>query len=367
MAPLPRLLVVVTLAEAGGAQTFVASLVRGLADRWDIDVAAHGPDGALVDACAEVGVPFHHVEHLRRDPDPVHDLLALRELRALALELEPEVVQLNSSKAGTLVRVALAGTGIPVAFTAHGWAFSGRQGLDGTAWTAIERATAPLAAAVVCVSGWDLHLARERSVGDSRLHLIHNGIEPGPLPDRGPWPEEPVLACTARLAPPKDLLTLLDALTRPGNERWRLQVIGDGPDRPAIEERRAALGLEGRVELLGHRDDVPALLAAADAFVLPTDWEGLPYAVLEAMAAGLPVVASAVGGIPEMVVPGETGALVPRRDADALGAALAELAADGERARALGAAGHRRAGTRFGLRRMVDRYDALLRSLARGR
>jgi glycosyltransferase involved in cell wall biosynthesis len=361
----PGLLVIVTLAEAGGAQTFAASLLRGLSDHWHVEVAAHGPEGALVDACRRDGVPFHHVENLVRDPDPRRDLAAVGELRALARRVAPDVVQINSSKAGVLARVALAGTGIPSVYTAHGWAFSGRTGKAGAAYTLAERASAPLGDAIVCVSAWDRALALERRVGrPGALHVIHNGIEAPPAPhQRGPWPERPLLACTARLAPPKDLVTLLEALvTEPA---WRLRVIGDGPDRALIEERRDALGLADRVELLGQRPDVPELLRGVDAFVLPTLWEGLPYSILEAMAAALPVVASRVGGIPEEVVDGETGFLVERQDPAALAGALQRLHRDGTRARELGVAGWQRARRRFSLHEMVGRYDALLRDLAR--
>ena len=107
-----------------------------------------------------------------------------------------------------------------------------------------------------------------------------------------------VLGCTARLAPPKDLITLLDALAQPGCERWELRVFGDGPDREAIERHRDELGLADRVTLLGNRDDVAAQLADCDAFALISDWEGLPYSILEAMAAGLPVLATRRGRHP---------------------------------------------------------------------
>ena len=137
-----------------------------------------------------------------------------------------------------------------------------------------------------------------------------------------------MLGCTARLAPPKDLITLLDALAQPGCERWDLRVFGDGPDREAIERHRDELNLAGRVTLLGNRDDVPAQLADCDAFALISDWEGLPYSILEAMAAGLPVLATAVGGIGDLVAPGSTGELVPPRNAPAAGRVLAAWAAD---------------------------------------
>jgi glycosyltransferase involved in cell wall biosynthesis len=356
--------VIVTLAEAGGAQTFAATLVAGLRERYEVEVAAHGP-GALADACASLGVPFHHVRHLVRNPHPYHDAAAIRELRRLARGIAPDIVQINSSKAGVLARLALAGLETRTVFTAHGWAFSGRGGAAGALYTAGELAVAPLTDAIVCVSSHDLQLARERGIsprGD--LHVIHNGVAaPGTTPPRRPPGRRLVLGCTARLAPPKDLITLLDALAQPGCEAWELRVFGEGPDREQIERHRDALGLSDRVSLLGHRADVQQQLADCDAFVLITDWEGLPYSILEAMAAGLPVLATRVGGIPDLVVPGATGELVPARDAVAAGGVLAAWAADPSALPTLGRAAHARAHASFSRERMVGRYDALFRSL----
>ena len=289
----------------------------------------------------------------------------MRELRALVRTVRPELVQLNSSKAGVLARVALAGLHIPVVFTAHGWAFSGRGGKAGAFYTNAERACAPLCQAIVCVSSWDLKLARERRIAPAgKLHLIHNGVtvDPG-TPARRPAGRELVLGCTARLAPPKDIDTMLRALALPETAPWTLRVFGEGPDREQLEGLRAELGLEGRATFLGSRDDVPAQLADCDAFSLISDWEGLPYSILEAMAAQLPVIATRVGGIPDLIVEGVTGRLIPPRDPGALAGALAELAADPARARELGEAGFRRASRTFSLERMLGRYDALFRSL----
>jgi glycosyltransferase involved in cell wall biosynthesis len=361
----PRLLVVVTLAEAGGAQTFVSTLVAGLRDRYAIDVASHGPGGAVADACAELGLPFHHVEHLVRNPHPYHDAAAVRELRSLARRVRPDVAQINSSKAGILARLALARTGAKTVFTAHGWAFSGRGGAAGTAYAGAERAVAPLSDAIVCVSNHDLGLAHERHIrARGGLHVIHNGVDaPAAPPPRRPRGERLVLGCTARLAPPKDLITLLDALSLPGCEAWELRVLGEGPDREAIERHRDSLGLGARVTLLGSRNDVAAQLSDCDAFALISDWEGLPYSILEAMAEGLPVLATDVGGIPDLVLPGETGELVPARDAGAAGRVLAAWAADPPALERLGRAGHARARESFSRERMVERYDALFAAL----
>ena len=343
----------------------MSALARGLAGNWDVHVAAHGPDGALADACTAAGLPFHHVAHLARDLEPRSDAAAVRELRALARTVRPELVQLNSSKAGVLARIALAGLGIPVVFTAHGWAFSGRGGRAGAFYTNAERACAPLCEAIVCVSSWDLKLARERRIAPPRkLHLIHNGVTVDPAtPPRRAAGKQLVLGCTARLAPPKDIETMLRALALPGSARWALRVFGEGPDRKQLEALRAELGLEHRATFLGSRDDVPAQLADCDAFSLISDWEGLPYSILEAMAARLPVIATRVGGIPDLIAEGSTGRLIPPRDPGALAGALAELAADPGRSLAYGEAGFQRASRAFSLERMLGRYNALFRSL----
>jgi glycosyltransferase involved in cell wall biosynthesis len=365
----PKLLVVVTLAEAGGAQTFVTTLVAGLRERYEIDVAAHGPQGVVADVCAKLGVPFHHVHHLVRDPHPYHDAAAVRELRSLAKRLAPDIVQINSSKAGVLARLALARLGAKTAFTAHGWAFSGRAGVGGAVYATAERAVAPLTDAIVCVSTHDLQLARERHIKPrGELLVIHNGVDvPAALPQRRPARERLVLGCTARLAPPKDLITLLDALARPGCEGWELRVFGEGPDRGAIERHRDELGLADRVTLLGNRDDVAAQLTDCDAFALISDWEGLPYSILEAMAAGLAILATRVGGIADLVVPGTTGELVAPRDAAAMGGVLAAWAADPSALTALGESAYARARESFSREQMVDRYDALFGSLLAAR
>jgi glycosyltransferase involved in cell wall biosynthesis len=343
----------------------VRTLVDGLRGGYDIEVAAHGPNGSLVDACRASAVPFHHLENLVRDPDPRRDVTALVELRALVRRVHPDIVQINSTKAGMLGRLALIGTGIPVVFTAHGWAFSGRRGRGGLAAVMVERMTAPLSTAIVCVSDWDLRLAIDRRLAPpARLHAIHNGIVVGaPPPDRGPWPADPVLVCVARLAPPKDLGLLLAALAEDGLAAWRLRVIGDGPERGRLETRARTLGVADRVEWLGHRTDVSEQLAIADAFVLPSRWEGLPYSILEAMVAGLPVVASRVGGIPELIVDGVTGFLTERDSVPALADALKRLGADGSHSREMGRAGYERARRVFSVDGMLRSYDGLFRSL----
>jgi glycosyltransferase involved in cell wall biosynthesis len=139
----------------------------------------------------------------------------------------------------------------------------------------------------------------------------------------------------------------------------RVLFCGDGSERAALARLTRELGLESRVRFLGELGQVADVLAALDLFVLPSRHEGLGVAVLEAMAAGVPVVASAVGGLPEAVDDGRTGLLVPPEDPRALGVAIAELAADVERARRMGIAGRARVLAEFSMERMADAYEAL--------
>jgi glycosyltransferase involved in cell wall biosynthesis len=204
-----------------------------------------------------------------------------------------------------------------------------------------------------------------------KVHLIHNGVAPGPwlAPGRAGQaddaPEAPAgarrtggangalrVVSVGRLTQQKDPETLLRAWRRIGGPH-RLALVGDGPNRPDLESLIEREGLAGRVDLLGSRDDVPRILREADLFVLSSRWEGLPLAVIEPMMSGLPVIATAVGGVPEQVVHGETGLLVPPGDPDGLARALSALLSDADLRSRAGAAGRRRALEYFTESRML--------------
>ena len=196
--------------------------------------------------------------------------------------------------------------------------------------------------------------------------MIPNAVDIQPAPAARRDRDRPVMIAVGRLKAPKDFLTLVRGLAAlpPGSIDAR--IVGEGPDRAELESEIGRLGIGDRVHLLGERRDVPELLARADVFVLSSASEGMPVSVLEAMAAGLPVVGSKVGGIPELVVDGETGLLVEPGDPDELAAAIGRLAADPELRRQLGEAGRERAQGRFALdtfrRAHVELYS---RELAR--
>ena len=252
-------------------------------------------------------------------------------------------------------------------FTAHGWAFKAYSGPVSALYRWADRLMAPLTTTTVCVS------ERERSAGVAARTcrardtvVIPTAVDAGAVPQARHDGSPPRVITVGRLAAPKDPVTLVRALARVHGSPFTATIVGDGPDRAAVEAEIRAAGLEGVVELAGERHDVPRLLADADVFVLSTRSEGAPLSVLEAMAAGLPVVASAVGGVPEIVADGATGLLVPPDDAAALAAALEQLLADAALRRRLGAAGRERVRVRFDLAELQRAHlELYARELAR--
>jgi glycosyltransferase involved in cell wall biosynthesis len=208
-------------------------------------------------------------------------------------------------------------------------------------------------------------LARAERIRPERLVTIQNGVD---IPSAQATPSFRAI-CVARLSPLKDMPTLLRATRRivDREPRFRLEILGDGPERSSIEALRRELSLEAFVELRGEVTDVRARLLGAGLFVLASQSEGISIAILEAMAAGLPVVATRVGGNGEIVVEGGTGYLVEAGDDAGLANATLALLAEPGRAGAMGRAGRARVEECFDLRRVVARYEALYEQTLAGR
>jgi glycosyltransferase involved in cell wall biosynthesis len=205
-----------------------------------------------------------------------------------------------------------------------------------------------------------VHPLAELGYRRERIEVIPNGIDPVEAPPARPGDGDFVVLCAARLQIEKraDRFVQAVAEARRTQPFVRGLLAGDGRERHAI----AAMAAGSGVELLGERSDVGDLLAGADAFALTSDAEALPMSILEAMARAVPVVAPDLGGNSDLVVHGETGLLVPPGDVGATAAAIADLAADRERSRRLGAAGRELQRSRFDADSMADSY---LRSLER--
>jgi glycosyltransferase involved in cell wall biosynthesis len=238
-----------------------------------------------------------------------------------------------------------------------------RSGPGRAAQVQLDNATARLCTAIVAVSDATRASLERQGYPRAKLHTIHNGIEEPPPVEPVELAPRPTILQVARLAAVKGQHTLLRALVQLDAHAV---LVGRDLEHGGAYERElrgeaARLGVADRVVFAGPRDDVPALLAGCDVFCLPSSAEGLPIVVLEAMASACPVVASAVGGTPELVTDGVTGLLVPPEDADALAVALGSLLGDRGRARALGEAGRDRVRSEFSLQhstaRVLDLYS----------
>jgi glycosyltransferase involved in cell wall biosynthesis len=351
----------------GGVFQHVARLCEGLAARGHEPVVAAPLDGRPPGLVAEL-VPLEMV----RAVSPAADARSVAAVARVVRRVRPALVHAHSSKAaavGRLARPAFPRT--PLVYTPHGYAFAGYfdSERERARYRAVERALAPLASLVLCVCEAERRLAA--SVGpERRTRVVHNGVaQPDPatvhpevarLRERGP-----VVGVVTLLRPGKGLETLVDALPEllAAHPSASVAVAGSGPDREKIATRARERSVERALHLIGETAGPMPLLAGADLFLSASWAESFPYNVLEAMAAGLPVVATDVGGTAEAVADGETGFVVPPRDPAALASALGQLLADPVRRAALGNAGRRRVAERFTIERMLDGTASVYRDL----
>ncbi len=384
-----RVLHVMASAARGGGAAHLLDLLPALGrDGWDCE-AAVGRDGPLGAELATLGIPVHHVDLMARRLAPVR---ALR-LARLTARLAPDIVHLHGTRTAFFHAVGAAvrrgavwrdrREGPPVVYTVHGMAYrkeAGRIDRQVSLWA--ERVACRGAQAVISVSRADLtDLERRGFVGRGRGFHVANAVR---TPAGGGWgradarrrlglaADALVIGTVSRLVPQKAVGDLVDAVARiaPGfggaTGPPALVVVGDGPLRADLD-RRVRTGTNGAgVMLLGARADVPQILPAFDVFVLSSHWEGEPIALLEAMAAGLPCVATATEGAREILGDdASSGCLVPVGDVAALGDALTGLLRDPGARDALGAAARARVRGRTPeaqARRLAAVYRRLLAS-----
>ncbi|HAW22581.1 MAG TPA: glycosyltransferase family 1 protein [Pseudomonas sp.] len=316
-----KIVYVITRSDViGGASVHLLDLAVGVQELGHEVSIFVGGNGILNVVAGERGLDCGVIKHLRRKIDPVNDVLCFFELRSQLAKCRPDIVHLHSSKAGLLGRLACCTLSIPVVYTAHGWAFTeGVPKRKRRIYALVERFMARLTKIIITVSDYDRNLALSYRVGHERIvKTIHNG-----MPDlsyenglcEGAEEEKNLrLIMVARFEAPKDHLALLEALNSLKHFSWSLELVGDGPLLPAAKDAAKHFGLADRVVFSGACDDVSQRLACSDIFILISQWEGLPLTILEAMRAGLPVIASNVGGVSEAVETGVTGFLVDRND-----------------------------------------------------
>lgn len=354
-----RILHLIETLDFGGAEKIVISLANAMAARHEVSICCLKHTGALA---GEVD-PRVRVTSLGKaegnDPTMPWKLARLlREGRFDVLHTHNWGVFLEGGLAAML-----AGTAARV-HTVHGPYREYPAGLTSRLKLGLrhhlERLVARRFHRIAGVSdSISRYVVEDIGVRRDNVCTVHNGIPvaDATVPSR-PAAGPVVFLSVGRLAEIKNHALMLRAFRRAIDEgaSARLRIAGDGPLRAAIEAQRRDLGLEAHVELLGFRDDIPRLLAESHAFLLTSRYEGISVALLESMRAGLPIVATRVGGIPETVRDGETGLLFADDDEAGIAGAIAGLAGDGPRREALGKQGHALLHEEFSLERMTGRY-----------
>jgi glycosyltransferase involved in cell wall biosynthesis len=361
-----RRLLLTSYPPDGGVARVVIDLAEGALGRgWTVDLACPTASEQWTALADRDGARLHPLRGRHGPPGPVDGVdLAL----LVPLVRDADVVHAHSSKAGFLTRLAaaLSGRRSRVVFSPHAWSFWSVAGARGRLYVSLERAASHWCNTILTVSAAEREAGLQAGIGAaSQYRVIHNGIdlerfaaEPSPVGGR--------VLFLGRLAPQKrpDLAIHAFAEVRRRRPQTRLEVAADGPLRARAEALVETLGLGDAVSFLGQRDDVPTLLARAQCTLLTSDYEGLPLAVLESMAAGVPVVATRVGGIPELVVDGVNGLLVPPGDPQAAAEAVGRLLDDPPLARRLGEAGRTLVRERHLRERMIAETTALYDALA---
>jgi glycosyltransferase involved in cell wall biosynthesis len=378
---------VIARLNMGGPALHVAYLTDGLADRGYrttlvAGTLARGED-SMAFVAEERGVEIVRIDQLKRDISPIRDAIAAVRLARLIRRERPEILHTHTAKAGAVGRVAalLAGDARPriVVHTFHGHVLRGYfDPLRSAGFRLLERLLARASTALVAVSPQvrddlvALGVAPREKFAVVRLGI---GLEQRIAADGdaraetrrrlGVPADRFVVGWIGRMTGVKrtdDLLLALRRLRDDGVDAT-LCLVGDGPDRGHLERRAHELGVMRQCLFLGYQEDVAPFFALFDVFVLPSVNEGTPVTAIEALASGRPVVATRVGGVPDVVRDGVDGFLVEPGDVEGLAERLARLAHDPELRAGLGAAGRERVFARYDVDRLVDDVDLLYRSL----
>jgi len=362
--------------ELGGAQQNTLYTVSHLDREKFAPVLITGKGGILdSEAAALNGVETHFIKHLIRPTCPLRDLAGFFTIWRLLIKIKPDIVHTHSSKAGILGRWAAYFAGVPfIIHTFHGFGFHDFQWAPVKyLYICIEWLTAKISGALVVVSTDNIVKALRHGVGRREQYcVIRSGIDVEKYKNKagsraekrkelGIPADKKVITTIGPFKPQKnleDFITVAELVnaSRPGTV---FLIIGDGRQRPRLELLIGSMEPAAAVKLLGWRRDVDGILAATDIFAMTSLWEGLPRSVLEAMSAGLPVVANAVDGVREIVKDGETGFLITPRDTKTMAEKLIELTDNAERAVAMGEKGRLQISREFDIAFMVEQQERL--------
>lgn len=361
-----RILFIITRADTvGGAQVHVRDLSKALKSAGHQVLVLVGSPGLYTDDLHSNNIEFRTCLTFHQQIKPFQDWQTLLFFQQTIKQFHPDIISTHSSKAGILGRLVAKITKTPCLFTAHGWAFTeGVPQPTRKIYQIIESLAEPLTDQIICVSDHDRHIGIKTGMNAKRLKTIHNGLlDISSSLMAKPTNGEPVkIVMVARFDQQKDHYTLLKAFQ--GLSGAQLDLVGDGPVLNNIKALVAELDLFQTVNFLGFSKDIPQILAQSQIFTLISNWEGFPYTIIEAMRAGLPVIASDVGGAAEAFHEGLSGFTIPRGDVDTLRNRLQQLINNPQLRHEMGVAARQRYEQEFTFARMFaetyQTYENLL-------
>ncbi len=335
-----KVLYCITRSDWGGAQAHLYGLVSEEIKKGIHCEVIVGEKGTLYDRLQALGIKVHHLSALVHAISPLQDFKAITSLCRMIKKINPEVVHLHSTKAGWIGRISSFLAGKKTIFTVHGWCFT--EGLSRKrrmVGIIIEKLLANITDRIICVSDYDKNLALKYQVADSsKMITIYNGVDVQKKSLESSLIRDTSrvnVMMVARFSEPKDQETLIRALQYL-DEHIHMYFVGDGPKLASVKKMVQKMNVENRVYFLGQQDDVQSLLYFADIFVLSSKYEALPISIIEAMKVGLPVIATNVGGVKELVIHGSNGFLFAVQDAEDLAVRIAQLAEDIELRKRMG-------------------------------
>lgn len=323
---------IITLSEPiGGAQMVLFNNTEGLINKGHNVHIVTGKKGALTERLEKLNVKITCIPSLKREISPKNDYLCYKNIKELLKQEHPDIVISHSSKAGILCRLACHRLGIPNIFTVHGWSFTpGIKGLKRYIYLGIEKFMGRFTDHLITVSEFDYVLGKKNNiVHESRMRTIYNGSPDFLKKSTGHAKEKALtILMTARFSFQKDHLTLFKALQSLKDKNIKVDLVGHGDLYEEFVELSNEMNINNLITFHGESNDIPSFLNKADIFVLTSRFEGLPLSICEAMSVGVPIVASDVGGVHEMVKDGYNGYLIPKENSDYLTVKLTDLIAN---------------------------------------
>ena len=365
-----RILYIITKSEIGGAQTHIYQLSSYMKSLGN-EVAVMSQPGGALEELTKPYAKYYPNSYFSNSLNPFVDLLMVHKIVLAVKDFHPDIISCHSSVAGFLTRLMVRNR-IPTIFTAHGWAFT-----EGSPkWRKIlailaERYAARYCLKIICVSENDRQLATKYAIAPKgKIITIHNGAETkswNEILELRSYQKKQIsstkyagqvrIVFVGRLATPKDPIILIKAFKHlPENlqKKSNIFIVGDGPDRAIVSTTISKLGLSDKINILGFltRDDVRNINLSADIYVLTSNWEGLPRAIIEAMACGLPIISTNVGGCKELVDI-NNGFLVSRHDITGVTDALTKLITNTKMREQMGKASYDKVISEFSLEKML--------------